>query len=100
MSLNRYAKRRDSNEQEIVDALEAIGCSVVRLDKPVDLLVGHSARCYLLEIKGENGRLTQGQKDFMKTWQGQVRVVTTPEEAIEVILGCYVSTDSTDLSGS
>jgi Holliday junction resolvase len=97
MSLNRYAKRRDENEQEIVDALEAIGCSVVRLDKPVDLLVGHQARNYLLEVKGEKGRLTKGQQEFMKMWRGQVRVVTTAEEAIEVILGCYVSTDSTDL---
>ena len=89
MSLNRWAKRRDDNEQEIVDALTAIGCSVVRLDKPVDLLCGFQARNYLLEIKGENGKLTKGQQEFMKTWRGQVRVVTTAEEAIDVILGCY-----------
>ena len=40
MSLNRYATKRDLNERPIVDALRAVGATVVQLDKPVDLLVG------------------------------------------------------------
>ncbi len=85
MSLNRYAKRRDANEAEIIQALRAIGCSVEVLDRPCDLVVGLRSRTYLLEVKGEKGKLTKGQKEFFKTWRGHARVVTTPEEAIRAI---------------
>jgi len=85
MSLNRYAKRRDENEPEIIDALEAIGCTVVPLDQPVDLLCGRGGRNILLEVKMPKGRNTRNQTDFFAEWQGQVRVVRTPEEAIEAV---------------
>ena len=85
MSLNRYAKRRDENEESIVNALEAIGCTVVRLDTPVDLLCGRGGKNILLECKMPKGRLTKPQREFHAEWKGQVRVVTTPEEAIEAV---------------
>ena len=88
--MRRYGNRRDVNEQEIVDALEAIGATVCRLDRPVDLLVGYRARCFLIEVKAPNGRLTRGQREFMRRWKGQVRVVETPEDAIDVVTHSYV----------
>ncbi len=43
MSLRRYAKSRDSNENEIVSALRSVpGVQVYLLDKPCDLLVGYN----------------------------------------------------------
>ncbi len=51
MSLRKYANMRDENEQEIVDALESIGCTVFRLDVPCDLLVGRGAVNILIEVK-------------------------------------------------
>lgn len=51
MSLARYAKRRDDNEREIVDALRKFGYAVWALDKPADLLVGVRGRFVLLEVK-------------------------------------------------
>lgn len=51
MSINRYAARRDENEQAVVDALEAAGASVTRLGQPMDLLVGYQGRNTLLEVK-------------------------------------------------
>jgi Holliday junction resolvase len=86
VSLNRYAKRRDANEKQIVDALQAVGASVVRLDKPLDLLVGINGRCYIIEVKTEKGRLTKDQKKFIALWRGQYAIVTNVDEAIEAIL--------------
>lgn len=94
MSLNRYAKRRDDNEKEIVAALEKAGCTVVRIDTPCDLLVSCRARPainWLLEVKVPGGRLTKPQKDFVRDWPGQIRVVESAEEAIDVIRGSYRS---------
>ena len=89
MGLPKYGAKRDENELEIVRALEAIGCTVVRLDTPADLLCGFQARNYLLECKQETGRLTPPQKEFFKHWKGQVRIVHSPEEAIEVVTQSY-----------
>jgi hypothetical protein len=91
MSRNRYQKERDGNEQEIVDALQAIGCTVQRLDVPVDLLVGYQARNFLMEIKmpGKEKALTKLQEKFIPEWHGQVRVVTTVDEAIRLVTRAY-----------
>jgi hypothetical protein len=87
-------KRRDANEADIVDALEAIGCTVERMDTPVDLLVGYRALNFLLEVKDgdkppSRRRRTDVQRDFFKRWAGQVRIVKTPEEAIQVVTEAY-----------
>lgn len=42
MSFNRYAKRADKTTQAIVAGLRARGFSVDYIDKPTDLLVGHT----------------------------------------------------------
>ena len=85
MSLNRWAKARDKNEPEIIAALEAIGCTVYSLDEPCDILVGRGAITLILEIKMPGGRTTHNQKRFAASWNGQYRIVTTPEEAIDYV---------------
>jgi hypothetical protein len=90
--MKRYANKRDGNEKEIIDALRAIGCSVYQLDRPVDLLIGFRARNLLLECKmpgKENRKDQQEQRDWMKAWNGQVRVVSSVNEAIAVVTSCY-----------
>jgi len=87
----RHDARRDDNEAEIVKALEAIGCTVYRMDRPVDLLCGYRARNYLLEVKNPDGlnKLTKAQEKFIPQWKGQVRIVTSPAEAIQVVTQAY-----------
>lgn len=87
MPLARYRNRTDANQQEIVDALKAIGCSVYLLGKPVDLLVGYRSMNFLLEIKNKKGKnkLTDFQKEWIPSWRGQVRIVHTVDEAIELV---------------
>ena len=86
----KYAKARDLNEPEIIKALEAIGCSVFKLDMPCDLLCGYRKRCYLLEVKNpdqpkSNRKKTDDQKKFFNTWNGQIDIVETAEQAIRIV---------------
>ena len=83
-----YTRRRvDKNHTEIVNTLKGIGCSVVSLaDKGhgvPDLLVGFRGRNYLVEVKGEKGKLTPDQETFFQTWRGQTMVFRCTEEVIE-----------------
>ena len=91
MSRPKYAQSTDLNQKEIVDALNEIpGVKAMVVGSPVDLLVGYRARNILLEVKrpGEKPR-TETQRQFLKTWPGQVRVVETIDEAVQCVLRCY-----------
>ncbi len=85
MKYKGYNAKRDENEAEIVKALEGIGCIVVRLDTPLDLLVGYRGYNYLLEVKTAKGKLTKDQREFIPPWRGQLAVIRTPEQAIDVV---------------
>lgn len=89
--IRRYAARRDANEVEIVRALEAVGCSVLRVDA-VDLIVGRAGVNYLIECKdgrksAGNRPLTPAQKKLRAEWRGQYAVVTSVDEALAVVAG-------------
>ncbi len=91
MVLPKYAASKDVNENEIVVALKAIGCQVESIGRPVDLLVGYKGFNYLIEVKQENTyyKGTEEQRDWIKGWKGQVRVCSTPEEAISLVTNAY-----------
>jgi hypothetical protein len=80
MGLRRFANRRDANEPHIIAALEALGCLVHRMDKPVDLLVLHRGTVHLVEVKTTKGKLTQDQRDFAEGWP--ITVLRSVDEAI------------------
>ena len=84
--------RTDANQNEIVNALEKIGCTVYKIGRPVDLVVGRNALNWLMDVKSEKGTLTPFQKRFFKEWKGQVRIVRSPEEAIKVVTESYGGT--------
>lgn len=94
----RYGARRDKNEPPIVEALRRVGCLVQLLDGRdiPDLLVGFRGVWWLLEVKGEAGpkggtdkrNLRPGQERFKREADAMglpVRVVRTPQEAIDVL---------------
>ena len=84
--------RVDANQQEIVDALRKIGADVFIIGRPVDLLVGYRKRNFLLEVKTETAKPRkdqQKQRDWIKDWKGQVRIVTNAEEAIRLVTMAY-----------
>ena len=90
----KYAAKTDANQKEIVDALKKIGAGVVVLGRPVDLLVGFRARNFLLEVKSKDNKphhkRNKDQHKWIKNWPGQVRIVFSAEEAIQVVTGSYV----------
>ena len=90
MSRRRF--RADANQDEIVSLLRQIpGVRVDVIGRPVDLLVGYRGHNFLIEVKNKNGRdtLTDAQRKFIPDWTGQVRVVHTFDEILELIQGAY-----------
>ncbi|MGI4834649.1 MAG: hypothetical protein ACRYFK_14430 [Janthinobacterium lividum] len=90
----RTAARVDANQPEIVQALRAIGASVLhvhQLKNCFDILVGYRKRTFLMEIKDPaqppSGRqLTPGEARFRADWRGsEYHVVHTVAEAIAII---------------
>ena len=99
MTTMRPARRnqRDNTEPAIVHALRQVpGVSVVRLDQPVDLLVGFRGQNYLLEVKtptregGPPRRLTRAESEFFESWSGSASVVCDADEALRAVLGDWL----------
>lgn len=90
MSLARFAKKRDSAEPAIVEALRAAGVKLWKLDRPFDLLCGVGGRFVVLEVKSTK-RLRkdqQQQTDELKAAQAgglPVYRVTTTDEALQAV---------------
>ena len=80
----RRAAKRDASEAAIVEALRAVGATVVRTDW-CDLTVGFRGRNFALEVKTGKGRLTRSQVDLLRTWAGHYVIVRTPDEALVAI---------------
>ena len=83
--------RTDHNQAEIVKALEAIGCTVYKMGRPVDLLVGYRSLNFVMDVKSRTGKNTPFQDKFFREWKGQVRIVRSPEEAIQLVTGSYTN---------
>lgn len=87
--------RTDANQQEIINALRAIGCSVFDASQFgngfADLVVGRAGVNWLMEVKDGSKppsaqALTKYQKKFRDEWRGQRAVVRSPDEAIAIVL--------------
>lgn len=92
MSLNRFAKRVDANQPEIVQALRNAGCRVWVLSKPFDLLVGFRGRFTVLEVKATKRvrRDQQHQTDEIATCQAgglPVYRVESVDQALATVFG-------------
>jgi hypothetical protein len=81
--------RVDNNQQEIIDALRAVGATVQPLNAVKcgcpDLLVGYRGKNYLMEVKTERGILTNFEIEWIDTWKADVWIVRNPEQALRVI---------------
>lgn len=87
-------KKVDANHSEIVKGLRAIGATVrstamVGQGFP-DIAVGHQGKNYFFEIKDgakfpSQRKLTVAEEEFFESWRGQVNVIHSLSEAIEVI---------------
>ena len=83
----RYASRADENHAEIAQAYRDMHCGVVDLHRVgggcPDILVHFAGYCCPVEIKVEEGRLNDLQKDFVRFWKGpKIRVIRSVDQAI------------------
>lgn len=104
--MSRYARKRDANEKQIIQALREVGAFVEQLSGTgtPDLLVAHRGRLYLIEVKDTRTESTgKGWKRSTSQWPeltpAQVRwwsawsredgcrpvVVHSAEEALEAL---------------
>ena len=83
----KYAKKRDDNEPEIVDALQTVGAQVYKLNETnlPDLLVAFRRQWWLIEVKGPNGKLKEGQKQFLDNAVAPVAVARNQDEALQAV---------------
>lgn len=88
MSLNRYAKRVDSTQADIVAALKKAGIGVWVISQPVDILTLYAGKWLPLEIKSDTSSARtrkdqERQKQFLAITG--VPVVKNAQEAITAI---------------
>lgn len=90
----RRAARTDANQDAIVAALRANGCSVQSLAAIgkgcPDLLVGFRGQNWLMECKDGrktpgNRPLTDDQERWLKDWRGVVHVVLSADDALAMV---------------
>jgi hypothetical protein len=89
-------KRTDSNQQEIINTLRALGCSVQDLSQvgrgTPDIICGFRGKNFLLEIKNVADRapqLTPCEQQWIRKWQGQVGVITSIRDALAIVIEDY-----------
>ena len=90
------AHKVDANQKEIVETLRRLGCSVAITSASgegfPDIVVGYKGINYLVEIKDgsripSQRRLTPDQVTFHDNWKGQIKVVESVNDAINLLRG-------------
>ena len=92
--MTKYAAKVDANQGEIVLALRRLGCTVMSIASVgrgcPDLVVGVRGKNVLLEVKDgrrppSERKLTEAEREWIDAWRGQVNVVESVDDAIEVV---------------
>jgi hypothetical protein len=86
----RNAARTDACQPNIVKALRAIGCQVIYIKWPVDLVVSGGKlgeNTLWMECKMPGEALTVAQQLFWDSFPAKKCIVHNEQEAIEAVLG-------------
>ena len=84
----RRVHRSDLNSGEIIEALRKMGCLVVVIGRPTDLLVGVSPWWFVAECKQGKGKYTEDQQQFLKdceTFNLPFLTLRSVDKAIEAV---------------
>jgi len=87
----RRAAKIDVNQPEIVEQIRDLGYTVQHLHTLgkgcPDIMVGAKGKNYLFEIKNPeyDGKLTADEQEWHEMWKGQVDIVETIEDVLEVV---------------
>ena len=88
----RLAARKDDNHNEISNAFEHLGWSVLdiyKIPNCADIIVGKWKRSIVIEIKDgskppSKRKLTPGEISFRDRWRGDYRIVTCIQDVIDI----------------
>lgn len=86
----RFDARTDANQSALLGVLRSVGCKVIYLKKPLDLLASGGplrSRNVLLEVKMPGEKLNKEQQEFWDTWPGEKYIIITEKDALEAVLG-------------
>ena len=89
--MNKYAKRVDENQNQIIHTFIALGASVLNLSRVgqgcPDILLGYRKHSVLCEIKRDGkAAYTESQVKFMQNWRGgAVSRIDSVDAAIRLI---------------
>lgn len=75
----------DANEPLIIAALEAGGCAVAKIGRPVDLLISKNQRTYVAEVKTTKGKLRPTQAKFIAGWLAPVWILRSVEDVVQFL---------------
>ena len=79
----------DVSQKAIVAKLRQYGATVQILADVgrgvPDLLVGYVGKNFLMEVKSSKGKLSNTQQNWHLNWRGQVNIVRTEEDALNII---------------
>ena len=87
------AAKKDVNHNEIADIFKKNGWSVLdvsQLKKCCDMFIAKRGRTIAVEVKDgakppSARKLTDGELIFARNWNGEYRVITTEQEALDLI---------------
>lgn len=86
MSYNRWDRRVDTNQQDIIDEAKRLGADVEVIGQPVDLLVEVCGLNFLWEVKRPNHhKWTIAQVRFLDRWKGGVATIETLQDVRDFI---------------
>jgi hypothetical protein len=90
--LSRYAKRVDANQGDISKAFRDMGCQVLVIGDPVDLLVNISGQNWMVEVKDGSKpksaqKKTPKQERFFSEWGGAKALVSDVAGVITLVNG-------------
>jgi len=89
--VTRYAARVDANQAQVVAALRQAGARVWIIGLPVDLLIGHRGKLFLMEVKDGSKvpsarKKTALQEEFFADWADMpISLVDGPEAALRAL---------------
>ncbi|MDJ0728128.1 MAG: hypothetical protein QNJ38_23775 [Prochloraceae cyanobacterium] len=87
--LSPIVRRVDLNQKQIVKELREYGATVAHthiIGKGFpDIVVGYSGKNYFFEIKNPGKKLTEKESVWIDSWRGQVNVIETSQQAIQII---------------
>lgn len=70
----RRAAKKDDNHAETVKVLKQVGFSIMETyqlgEDAVDFVCAFQGQTAVVEVKGENGKLSTGQIEFRDKWKG------------------------------